>query len=204
MTEVEKTLLAISEFFDNLKVGYTGHSGYRKTTDLYVLAEACKELIERDLINPNRTVFLDLGAGDGRVNLFMSYLVRYSIGIELEEFIFEEYFIRRNELEKYLIDKNLIPLPENIFILNGNSLSPQTHEELFRKTALTLKEVDIFYTYITLHDAFADLIYKEGKEGALYMVYGFNSVLPRYEGFRLIEANLGLKGLIALYRKEAS
>lgn len=200
--EIEKTAQAIARFFDDIKIGYTGHSGYRKTTDLFVFSEACHELMKKNLLSPDKTVFLDLGCGDGRVNLFMSYFVRYSIGIELEDFIYDEYPLRRAELEKYLKDNNLIPLPQNIFILHGNSLSDQVHQELFNQTGLTLEDVDIFYTYITLHDAFADLILRKGKHGALYMVYGFNAVLPRYDGFSLLDPDLGRQGFIALYRKE--
>lgn len=200
--EIEKTLQAVAGFFDGFKIGYTGHSGYRKTTDLFVLRKACCELMENDLLHPNKTVFMDLGCGDGRVNLFMGYLVKSSIGIELEDFIYDEYPLRRKELEIYLEANNLIPIPDNIYILHGNSISHQTHMELFRQTGLTLKDVDIFYTYITLHDAFAELISREGRIGALYMVYGFNNVLPRYPGFSLVNPNLGQKGLIALYRKE--
>lgn len=200
--DTEKTLQFIAQFFDSIKIGYTGHSGYRKTTDLYVLFKACRELLDRKLLLPDKTVFLDLGCGDGRVNLFMSYLVRYSIGIELEDFIYDEYFIRRAELEKCLEYNGLNPLPQNILILQGNSLSDKTHQELFNQTGLTLEDVDIFYTYITLHDAFAELISRKGRSGALYMVYGFNSVLPRYEGFSLLSPDLGHQGLIALYKKE--
>lgn len=199
--DVEKTLKTVADFFDRFKIGYTGHSGYRKTTDLYVLLAACRELLERNLIDAHRTVFLDLGCGDGRVNLFMSYLCRLSIGVELEDFIYEEYAVRRRELEDLIASEGLIPIPDNVSVILGNSLKEDTHNEILNKTGVTLRDVDIFYTYITLHDAFAELIAEKARPGAFYMVYGFNSVLPRYDGFTLLEPDLGNQGLIALYRK---
>ncbi|MEJ5299731.1 MAG: hypothetical protein WHS38_01950 [Thermodesulforhabdaceae bacterium] len=198
----ERTLRAVAEFFNNIKIGYTGHSGYRKTTDLYVLLNACQDLIKQGILTPQKTVFLDLGCGDGRVNLFMSYLTRWSIGIELEDFIYDEYPLRKKELEHYLKDRNCLPLPPNIFILNGDSLNRETYDRLFKYTSTSLKDIDIFYTYITLHDVFAEFIAKEAKPTAFYMVYGFNAILPRYEGLTLVSPNVGGQGLIALYRKE--
>jgi len=200
--DTERTLKAVAEFFDAIKIGYTGHSGYRKTTDLYVLLEACWDLLKKGILNPQKTVFLDLGCGDGRVNLFMSYFTRWSIGIELEDFIYDEYPLRKAELECYLRKRNCLPLNSNILILNGDSLNPDTYEIIFKNTLITLQDIDIFYTYITLHDAFAGFIAKEARYGSFYMVYGFNAIIPRYEGLTLITPDVGNQGLIALYRKE--
>jgi hypothetical protein len=131
----------------------------------------------------------------------MSYLTRVSIGVEIEDFIYEEYEMRRREVEELIAREHLHPIPDNVFIILGNSLSGETHSEIVNRTGVTLRDVDIFYTYITLHDAFAELIASRARSGAYYMVYGFNSVLPRYEGFTLINPDLGNQGLIALYRK---
>lgn len=200
--DTERTLKAVAEFFNTIKIGYTGHSGYRKTTDLYVLLEACRDLLKEGILNPQKTAFLDLGCGDGRVNLFMSYLTHWSIGIELEDFIYDECPLRKAELENFLKEQNCLPLRSNILILNGDSLNPETYNIVFKNTSITLKDIDIFYTYITLHDAFAEFIAREARWGSFYMVYGFNAIIPRYEGLTLVNPDVGNQGLIALYRKE--
>ncbi|HYR02842.1 MAG TPA: hypothetical protein VES58_05815, partial [Syntrophobacteria bacterium] len=62
-------------------------------------------------------------------------------------------------------------------------------------------DMDLFYTYITLHDLFADKISREAKKGALYMIYGFSLILPRYDGLELLVPDLGGQGIVALYGK---
>ncbi len=198
---LEKTLLTIAKFFDGIKIGYVGNSGYRKTTDLFVLFEALKHLIYENYISPQKTIFMDLGSGDGRVNFFMSYLTRLSIGIEIEDFIYDEITRRRKELQDFLKANKCKELPPNIHIVCGDSLNPETHEKIKTLTGITLEDVDIFYTYLTLHDTFAELINQKAKKGALYMVYGLSEILPRYEGMKLLIPDLGGRKLIALYEK---
>ena len=80
---LSRTLALIGSFYDACKVGYQGNEGYRKSTDLCKFAECIRELLAEGFIDPNRTVFTDLGCADGRVNVMMSYFVRTSIGIEI-------------------------------------------------------------------------------------------------------------------------
>ena len=38
--------------------------------------------------------------------------------------------------------------------------------------------------------------------GALYLVYGFNRILPRYDHLQVVIPDLGSEGIAALYRKQ--
>jgi hypothetical protein len=61
-----------------------------------------------------------------------------------------------------------------------------------------------FYTYITLHEVLAEKITPEAKPGALYLVYGFSRILPRYDHLEVMIPDLGSQGMAALYRKDFS
>ncbi len=197
----EKTLYAVADFFDCLRVGYAGNSGYRKTTDLSVFLTVARSLIARGLINPDETVFLDLGSGDGRVSMLMGYLCRYSIGIEVEDFIYDDYLARRRELEWYLSSHGLLPISPRVIVVRGDSLDEETYEHIEKETGISFRDVHLFYTYITLHDVFARLVEEKAREGALYMVYGFSGILPRYEGLELLDADVANQHIVSLYRK---
>ncbi len=198
---INTTLRVISEFFDQYKVGYEGNKGYRKTTDLFKLHRAIEDLVRTGDLNKGKTVFWDLGCGDGRVNIFMSYFVKYSIGTELEPMIFEEYEVRKKELERILTEKQLKLPCDNIYLFQGDSLSKVTEETVRKHTGCSFEDVDIFYTYITLHDVFAEKIVSDAKKGARFLVYGFNRVLPSYDGMKLINPDVGKQKIMALYEK---
>ena len=202
-SELEKTVRLVADYFDRCKVGCTGTKGYRKTTDLSKLAACIEDLESRRLLDPERTVFTDLGCGDGRVNFLMSYFVRRSIGIEIDSEILSEYEQRTQELFAILErDGGLIP-PANTFLFRGSSLENATFAEIRSRAGVDIENIDIFYTYITLHDVFAEKIAECGRPGAYYMVYGFNRILPRYDGFDLIVPDLGSQGIAALFRKKS-
>ncbi len=196
-----KTIEAIITFFDANQKGHIGNSGYRKTSSLSVLFRAVKKLMAQNIIQYKKTVFLDLGCGDGRVCMLMSYICKQSIGIELEDFIYDEYREVRNQVENILKLNRLLPFPDNMLVINGDSLSAETHKFIKQKVDIELKDVDIFYTYITLHDAFASMLKEKARKGSYYMVYGFSGVLPRYDSFELVDPDVANEKLIALYRK---
>ncbi len=200
-SELDRTLRFISLFFDRYKVGYEGNQGYRKTTDLLKLHHAALDLVKAGYLDREKTIFWDLGCGDGRVNIFMSYFVRCSIGTEIEPSIFEEYQVRTKELENALHGKNLKLPPDNIYLFQGNSLSNATERKVLRHTGYSFHDVDMFYTYITLHDVFAEKIIHDAKKGAKYLVYGFNKILPSYNGMKLINPDVGKQNILALYEK---
>ncbi len=200
-TLLDKTIQVVAEFYDGWKVGYQGFEGYRKSTDLAKLGRCLLRLAADGFLIPGRTIFTDLGCGDGRVNVLMSYFVRHSVGVEIDSDILAEFSPRLAGLKDRLEQADLSPPPRNIDLFRGDSLDGRTYTEILKATGLRFGDVDLFYTYITLHDLFADKIAREAKPGALYMLYGFGRILPRYQGLDLLVPDLGSQGIVALYRK---
>ena len=198
---LSKTVDLIARYYDGCKVGYVGHEGYRKSTDLVKFARCIEELLRLGHIDPNRSLFLDFGCADGRVNVLMSYFVKVSAGIEIDPEILAEYKPRKEELDRRLHRANLIQPSTNIALFPGNSLEAATYEGIESTINLRFDEIDIFYTYITLHDLFAAKIAAEAKPKALYLVYGFNKILPHYQGLELLIPDLASQGIVALYGK---
>ena len=198
---LRKTISLIAEYYNGYKVGYQGNKGYRKSTDLVKLGRCIDALLALGLIDPQSTAFLDLGCADGRVNVLMSYFVRLSMGIEVDAEILNEFGQRRNDLTRRLRRSNLITPPNNIFVVQGNSLESAAYQRVKKNTGVRFNDIDLFYTYITLHDLFAEKIASEAKEGALYMVYGFSKILPRYPGMKTLVPDLASQGIVALYGK---
>jgi len=200
-SRLRQTIDLIARYYDGCKVGYVGHEGYRKSTDLVKFARCIDELLRIGLIDSNHTLFLDLGCADGRVNVLMSYFVKLSVGIEIDPEILAEYNPRKEELVHKLRRANLIQPIDNISLFRGNSLEPTTYEQIESTVNVSFEKIDIFYTYITLHDLFAAKIAAEAKPKALYLVYGFNKILPRYQGLGLLIPDLASQGIVALYGK---
>jgi hypothetical protein len=198
---LEQTISLIAAFYDGCKVGYEGWEGYRKSTDLVKLGRCIYELVSLKLIDPGRTLFADLGCADGRVNVLMSYLVSRSIGIEIDADISAEFAPRFKDLSDRLQRASLLLPPGNISIFLGDSLEDATHEWIFNSIAVRFSDIDLFYTYITLHDLFAEKIARDGKPAALYMVYGFSTILPRYQGLEILIPDVASQGIVTLYRK---
>jgi len=200
-TLLDETIQVVAEFYDGCKVGYRGVEGYRKSTDLAKLGRCVLRLVAEGFLIPGRTVFTDLGCGDGRVNVLLSYFVRHSVGIEIDSDILADFSPRLAGLKRRLEQANLPPPPHNINLFRGDSLDECTYMEILKVTGLRFGEVDLFYTYITLHDLFAEKIAREAKCGALYLLYGFGRILPRYQGLKLLVPDLGSQGIVALYGK---
>jgi SAM-dependent methyltransferase len=165
-----KTMKLASDYFDVRKVGCFCNTGYRKTTDISKLGACIEDLAGSGIIDPVRSVFMDLGCGDGRVNLLMGYFVRLSIGIEIDADILSEYEPKKDELLSVLRRKGAVLPPENIFLFPGSSLDTATFDEVRSRTGIDFSDVDLFYTYITLHDVFASTIAERGRSGACYLV----------------------------------
>ena len=201
---LEQTVACIADYYNGCKVGYVGHEGYRKSTDLVKFARCIDELVSIGYIEPQHTTFLDLGCADGRVNILMSYFVKRSVGIEIDPEILAEFNSRKKELTQRLQSENLLQPPDNISLFNGNSLEVTTYEHIENTTKIRFEEIDLFYTYITLHDLFAAKIADEAKVKALYLVYGFSKILPRYQGLELLIPDVASQGIVALYGKGTS
>jgi len=201
---LRQTLDCIASYYNGCKVGYVGNEGYRKSTDLDKLARCVDEMVMLDLIDPHQTIFLDLGCADGRVNVLMSYFVKRSLGIELDREILAEFEPRKAELQHKLRNENLIQIPNTIDLFIGDSLNGSTYERIENSTGIRFEHIDLFYTYITLHDLFAQKIAKDAKDKALYLVYGFSKVLPRYQGLELLKPDIASQGIMALYGKSGA
>jgi hypothetical protein len=191
---LRKTVDFIARYYESCKVGYVGHEGYRKSTDLVKFGRCIDDL-------PQHTTFLDLGCADGRVNVLMSYFVKRSVGIEIDPEILAEFSPRKGELTHRLQSENLIQPPDNLSLFNDNSLEAATYEHIENTINVRFEEIDLFYTYITLHDLFGAKIAEEAKPKALYLVYGFSKILPRYQGLELLVPDVASQGIVALYRK---
>jgi hypothetical protein len=196
-----RTLAQIGSFYDACKVGYQGNEGYRKSTDLWKFAACVEELVRQGFIDPKQTVFMDMGCADGRVNVVMSYFVKRSIGIEIDGEILSEYAPRKEALLAEIEAADLEPPSNNICLYKGSSLDPGLHRHIYEETGLQFSDVDLFYTYITLHEVFAEKIEAEAKAGALYLVYGFHRVLPAYPGLDILIPDVGGQKIAALFVK---
>ena len=200
-SRLQQTIATIAEYYNGCKVGYVGHEGYRKSTDLAKFARCIAELVRLGRIDLNHTLFLDLGCADGRVNMLMSYFVKHSVGIEIDPEILAEYSPRKEELNHRIQSENLVQPPDNIFLFNGNSLEAPIYQHIEDAINIRFEEIDLFYTYITLHDLFATKIAAEGKPKSRYLVYGFSKILPRYGGLELLIPDVASQGIVALYGK---
>jgi hypothetical protein len=142
-----------------------------------------------------------MGCADGRVNLLMSYLTVKSVGIELREWIMDEYLPVKTELEETLRTARLLLPPDNISLFLGDTLDDETHEAIKKRTGTSFEDFDLFYTYLSMYEEFSELIVRKAKKGALFMVYGLDKILPKINGLELLTPQGPLEGIIALYRK---
>ena len=198
----KKSLKKVAEFFDDRQVGDVGPLGFRRSTNLTTLLACTERLVAEKIINPGRSAFLDLGCADGRVNLLFSYLMRFSVGVELDEWTLDEYGPLRTELMETL-KKEKIPFPDgNIHLFHGDATDETVHDRIAGETGLGLSDFDLFYTYLMMHEEFALMLAEKAKKGSIYMVYGLHKIMPRYEGFRLIKDLSPMEGVLALYEKE--
>lgn len=179
-----------------------GPLGFRRSTDLSKLLSCLAWLIEQRLLIPGRSTFLDLGCADGRVNVLLSYLVNLSVGIELDEWTLDEYTPLKGELDALLAENRLPLPPKNIFLHHGDSMDPALHEIIRQETGTGFEQFDLFYTYLTMQEEFAQRIAGNAKPGSVFMVYGLEKILPRFQGLRLLTPERALGGILALYRKD--
>ena len=197
----EETLLQVAEFYDRRKVGDVGSLGFRRSSDLSKVLSCLRTMMAQCLLVPGISRFLDLGCADGRVNVLLSYLAKTSVGIELDEWTLDDYEPLRQELDALLTEKGLRLPGDNIFLYHGDSMDDLLHERIHHETATRFNQFDVFYTYLTMMEEFAELIVRKAKPGSLFMVYGLEKIIPRLEGLRLLTPERSLEGIIALYQK---
>jgi hypothetical protein len=199
---LKETLLSVARFYDQKKVGDVGALGFRRSSDLALLAGCFQGLLRENLLLPNnRSRFLDLGCADGRVNILFSYMVRTSVGVELDPWTLDEYPPLKAALEHDLQTARLIPPPKNIHLFAGDSTDPRVHRQIEVDTGLAFEDFDIFYTYLIMHQEFAAMIAERAAKGACFLVYGLDRIMPRYEGLRLREDLSPMNGILGIYEK---
>ena len=197
---VKQTLLTVARFYDRRKVGDVGSLGFRRSSDLAKLVACLDWMVERRVLVPQSSSFLDLGCADGRVNVLLSYLVKRSVGIEIDEWTLEEYEPLRKSLDSALAQDQLLLPPENISLYLGDSTDESLHQRIDHETGLGFEDFDLYYTYLTMQEEFAGIIRQKARSGAVFMVYGLGRIVPRLPGFRLLSEK-PLEGVLALYEK---
>ena len=198
---VERTLLQVAEFYDSRKVGDVGHLGFRRSSDLSKVFSCLETMMAQGLLVPGTAHFLDMGCADGTVNVLMSYLTKTSVGIELDDWTLDDYKPLRRELDALLAERGLALPQENISLYHGDSVDESLHDRIHRETGVRFDQFDLFYTYLTMQEEFAELIARKARSGAIFMVYGLEKIIPRFTGFHLLTPERPLEGILALYRK---
>ncbi|MGD9158052.1 MAG: hypothetical protein PVG39_06570 [Desulfobacteraceae bacterium] len=201
INRTKEAMHTVSSFFDTRKVGHTGPLGFRRSSDLLRLLSGMEELHKNKILGSSGLNFLDMGCGDGRVNILLSYIANKSIGIELDDWTLDDYSPLREELDKELNKFNLPLPPDNIHLFEGDALDPGLHNQVFNKTGVAIEDIDLFYTYLTMHEEIAELIVMRAKPGALFMVYGLEKIMPGYDGLELVTPVRPLEGILAVYIK---
>ena len=200
LDELSDTLRYIARFFDQRKVGDLGALGFRRSTDLERLLACIKQMVQMQCLVPGKSLFFDMGCADGRVNVLLGYLMKYSVGVELDDWTLDEYAPLRAQLENNLGKERLLPLPDNISLFNGDAMDRTLHNTIKEEAGIGLEDFDFFYTYLTMQEEFAELIVQRAKKGAIFMVYGLEKILPRWDGMALLTEQ-PLEGILALYKK---
>ena len=198
---IKSTLTNIAGFYDQRQVGNVGPLGFRRSTNLKILLNCLNRLIEEQIIIPNISTFLDLGCADGRVNVFLSYLMKVSIGIELDEWTLDEYQPLQDKLDIKLKKAGLMAPPKNIHLFQGDAIREKIYNTIGNQTGCFFEDIDIFYTYLMLNAEIAELIVKKAKKGAVFMIYGLDRIMPHYDGLHLLKGLSPLEGILAVYRK---
>jgi len=196
---LESTLGFVCGFCDRRKAGQAGPDGFRRSTDLGALLPGLLRLADAGVLDARRTNFLELGCADGRVNLLAGYMVKSSVGIELENWLLEEHEPLRRGLESGLAEKDLLPLPANLSLFKGDAAGQDVYDRIRRQTGLAFEDFDFFYTYLWMPAEYAKAISERGKPGAVLLFYGHDRLRSELEGLRLVE-ELSSSNL-AVYRK---
>jgi hypothetical protein len=123
------------------------------------------------------------------------------VGIELDDWTLDDYAPLRKELDALLAEKRLLSPSKNIFLYHGDSTDESLHDRVHHETGVSFDQFDLFYTYLTMQEEFAELIARKAKPGAFFMVYGLEKILPRFTGLQLLTPDRPLEGIVALYRK---
>ena len=145
---LKKTLDRIAAFYDARKVGHVGPLGFRRSTALARFRSCLDKLIEKQVIVPGQTRFLDLGCADGRVNVFLSFLTRVSVGIELDEWTLDEFGPLKKEKDLFKKFPDEVGKEVKKTILQREKRKSEKHKKqiaLEMANELALHEKDFLY-----------------------------------------------------------
>ena len=199
-SELSKTLRHVARFYDQRKVGDVGALGFRRSSDLVRLLACIERMVDAQYLIPQQSLFLDMGCADGRVNVLLSYLLQSSIGVELDEWTLDDYTPLLGQLKSRLEAEHIPLPPENIRVFQGDVMDSTLQQTIKQETGIGIGDFDLFYTYLTMQEEFAGLIARKAKRGAIFMVYGLEKILPRWDGMTLMTEQ-PLEGILALYQK---
>lgn len=157
--------------------------GFWRSTDLEKLLGCVLCLANEGLIHPGKSLFLDMGCADGRVNVLLSYLVGKSVGIERDKLFLEKYGPLRRTLDQALEREGLIPPYKNIHLFHGDSTDEAVLGRLRREVGVSLEEFDLFYTYLVMHWEFAGVLSEKAKKGLSLWFTGWRRFCPNMRGF---------------------
>ena len=165
--DLHKTMKLTADYFDGRKVGCFGNTGYRKTTDLSKFCACIEDLAASGIIRPRERRIRRPGVrrrqGESSDELF-----RQAVDRDRNRFG-NSFRIRTEEKRTDFTSeeaKGRSCLPK---IFSSSREARSTTRPLMRfglRTGVDFGDVDLFYTYITLHDVFAEKIAERGRPGA--------------------------------------
>jgi len=86
-------------------------------------------------------------------------------------------------MDALLVEKGLLLPRRNIFLYHGDSTDESLHDRIHRETGVRFDQFDVFYTYLTMQEEFAELIARKARPGSIFMVYGLEKIIPRFTVF---------------------
>lgn len=198
---LRRTLVRVAGFYDARSIGRVGGQGYRMSTRLSDLVACLERLVRARVLAVGESRFVDVGCGDGRVNVLLGYLTQVSVGLEIDSSALAVHEELRRELAAGLAAEGLLPLPDNVHLLAGDATDTQSYAPLYRSHGLRLADFDLFFNFLTLHDECAALVVEHARAGAHFVLYGADRCWPAYAGLDLIEEATSRRHQLAVYRK---
>ncbi len=133
-------------------------------TNLAHLREGIERLMTDGVLPGDSGLWLDAGSGDGRVLLLLYKVFGLQVvGVEYDEALCAR---ARNHIARFVGRK------EKAFrspaVLCGDFCEEQTYEE----NGLSFSDFRVIYNYANNHHALAEMIRRDGRSGAIFLLYG--------------------------------
>jgi hypothetical protein len=88
---------------------------------------------------------------------------------------FRRIWSSSGRLGEALKDDSFLPLPKNIFLFQGDAMDELVYRRVTKGTGLRFEDFDLFYTYLVMHEEFAELIAEKGKKGSIFLSMVFKT-----------------------------